>query len=153
MCQSIAQPAVAQQWGNPTKNIQGVALASQVGLLVGAAVWGLTADVIGRKLAFNTSLFICAFFVLIAGAMPNYISFAAMVAIYSAGAGGNYILDATNFLEFLPTSHAWLVTFMAVWWAVGYTITGLFAWAYMSNFSCAPLATVAECTNADNMGW
>ena len=42
---------------------------------------------------------------------------------------------------------------MSVWWAVGYTITGLFAWGFMSNFSCAPDATVAECTRADNMGW
>jgi hypothetical protein len=75
------------------------------------------------------------------------------VAIYSAGAGGNYILDATNFLEFLPTSHTWLVTFMAIWWAVGYTVTGLLAWAFMSNFSCAPDATPATCKRADNMGW
>lgn len=75
------------------------------------------------------------------------------MAIYSAGAGGNYILDATNFLEFLPTSHAWLVTFMSVWWAVGYTITGLLAWAFMSNFSCASDATPVTCTRADNMGW
>ncbi|OKL56314.1 hypothetical protein UA08_08430 [Talaromyces atroroseus] len=152
-CQSIAQTAVTQQWGSPTAKIQGVALASQVGLLVGAAVWGFSADIIGRKLAFNTSLFVCAAFVLIAGGMPNYISFSAMVAIYSAGAGGNYILDATNFLEFLPMSHAWLVTFLAVWWAVGYTITGLLAWWFMSDYSCAPDASAAECTNADNMGW
>lgn len=73
------------------------------------------------------------------------------MALYSAGAGGNYILDATNFLEFLPTSHAWLVTFMAVWWAVGYTVTGLLAWAFMSNFSCDPNGT--SCSRADNMGW
>ena len=33
------------------------------------------------------------------------------VAIYSAGAGGNYILDATDMLEFLPVTHTWLVTF------------------------------------------
>jgi sugar phosphate permease len=78
VCQSIAQPAVDQEYGRPTAKIAGVALASQVGLLVGAAVWGFTADVIGRKLAFNTSLFICAIFVLIGGAMPNYISFATM---------------------------------------------------------------------------
>ncbi|KAL4749974.1 hypothetical protein BDW72DRAFT_213744 [Aspergillus terricola var. indicus] len=153
VCQSIAQPAVTQEFGNPSKHIAGVALASQVGLLVGAAVWGFSADVIGRKLAFNSSLFICATFVLIAGGMPNYISFCAMVAIYSAGAGGNYVLDATNFLEFLPVSHSWLVTFLAVWWAVGYTITGLLAWAFMSNYSCDPDATVAECTRAANMGW
>ncbi|KAK9240071.1 putative sugar transporter [Lipomyces kononenkoae] len=151
VCQSIAQPAVTQEFGNPSKYVAGVSLASQVGLLVGAAIWGFSADVIGRKLAFNTSLFICAGFVLIAGGMPNYISFCAMVAIYSAGAGGNYILDATNFLEFLPVTHSWLVTFLAVWWAVGYAITGLLAWAFMSNYSCAPDATV--CTRADNMGW
>lgn len=78
VCQSIAQPAVDQEYGRPTAKIAGVALASQVGLLVGAAVWGFTADIIGRKLAFNTSLFICAIFVLIGGAMPNYISFATM---------------------------------------------------------------------------
>lgn len=75
------------------------------------------------------------------------------VAIYSAGAGGNYILDATNFLEFLPTTHAWLVTFMALWWAIGYTVTGLLAWVFMSNYSCAPDAAPQTCTRADNMGW
>jgi hypothetical protein len=79
----------------------------------------------------------------------RFISF--RVAIYSAGAGGNYILDATNFLEFLPVSHAWLVTFLSVWWAVGYTITGLLAWAFMSNFSCETDAIV--CSRTDNMGW
>lgn len=75
------------------------------------------------------------------------------VTIYSAAAGGNYILDATNLIEFLPASFAWLVTFLAIWWAVGYTITGLFAWGFMSNYSCAPDATVADCTRHDNMGW
>ncbi|KAL4811386.1 major facilitator superfamily domain-containing protein [Aspergillus unguis] len=153
VCQSIAQPAVTQEFGNPSAKVAGVALASQIGLLIGAAVWGFSADVIGRKLAFNSSLLICATFVLIAGGMPDYISFCSMVAIYSAGAGGNYVLDATNFLEFLPVSHAWLVTFLAVWWAVGYTITGLLAWAFMSNYSCAPDATVAQCTRGSNMGW
>ena len=42
---------------------------------------------------------------------------------------------------------------MALWWAVGYTITGLLAWAFMSNYSCAPDATVAQCTRQSNMGW
>lgn len=70
---------MTQEFGNPNPIIAGVSLASQVGLLVGAAVWGFSADVIGRKLAFNTSLFICAAFVLIAGGMPNYISFCAML--------------------------------------------------------------------------
>lgn len=69
---------MTQEFGNPNPQIASVALASQVGLLVGAALWGFSADVIGRKLAFNTSLFICAAFVLIAGGMPNYIGFSAV---------------------------------------------------------------------------
>ena len=75
------------------------------------------------------------------------------VTIYSAAAGGNYIIDATNLIEFLPATFAWLVTFLAVWWAVGYTITGLLAWGFMSNYSCDPDASITQCTRQDNMGW
>ncbi|PWY73035.1 hypothetical protein BO70DRAFT_373322 [Aspergillus heteromorphus CBS 117.55] len=131
-CQSIVQSAVTQEFDSPNPRIKGVALASQVGLLVGAATWGFTADVIGRKWVLNSSLFI---------------------SIYSAGAGGNYILDATNFLEFLPVSHAWLVSFLAVWWAVGYTITRLLAWAFMATYSCASDVPDGDCPRAANMDW
>lgn len=51
VCQSIAQPAVDREYGRPTKEIAGIALASQVGLLEGAAIWGFTADIIGRKVS------------------------------------------------------------------------------------------------------
>lgn len=56
VCQSIAQPAVDREYGRPTKKIAGIALASQIGLLVGAAVWGFTADIIGRKVSKLSSL-------------------------------------------------------------------------------------------------
>ncbi|UJO14324.1 Major facilitator-type transporter [Fulvia fulva] len=151
--QSITQPVITREYGNPHPPLAGISFASQIGMLVGAAAWGLTADVIGRKLAFNSSLFICAGFVLVAGAMPSYISFASMVAFYSAAAGGGYIIDATNLHEFLPRSHQWMVTFMSVWVPIGYAVTGLLAWAFLSNFSCAPDATPATCQRADNWGW
>jgi hypothetical protein len=37
----------------------------------------------------------------------------ARVALYSSAVGGNYILDATNLLEFVPNKYSWLVTFIA----------------------------------------
>lgn len=154
VCQSIANPAVQQEYGRPTARIVGIPLGSQVGLLLGAGLWGFSADIIGPRFAFQTSLFSCAIFVAIAGSMPGYISFAAIGAIYSAGAGGNYIIDTRSFLEFLPTSHLWLISFMA-WWAVGYLVTGLLASAFMSRFNCPPPHGVApqRCARADNMGW
>lgn len=97
-----------------------------MGLLIGAAFWGYSADIIGRRIAFNTGFFICALFVIIAGGMPNYISFAAMYVSASQRIMDT-IIDATNLIEFLPATFAWLVTFLAVWWAVGYTITRLLA--------------------------
>ncbi|KAH8690477.1 major facilitator superfamily domain-containing protein [Talaromyces proteolyticus] len=150
-CQGIAQPAVSQEYGSPSAQLAGIALASQVGLLAGAAFWGLSADIIGRRFAFNSSLFLAAIFVIIAGGMPDYISFSALVALYSAAVGGNYILDSTNMLEFLPNKYSWLVTFMSLWWAVGYTISGLLAWAFMSNYSCP--SDAVTCARVDNMGW
>ncbi|XMA17060.1 hypothetical protein WAI453_009851 [Rhynchosporium graminicola] len=46
-------------------------IAVYVGMLLGALYWGLSADIIGRRFAFNVSLFICSFFCIIAGAAPN----------------------------------------------------------------------------------
>lgn len=78
------------------------------------------------------------------------------VAIAGFSAGGNYILDSTIFLEFVPSNKAWLVTLLSIWWAVGYTVSGLFAWAFLSNYSCVlgpPGKKPLPCHRADNMGW
>lgn len=40
---------------------------------------------------------------------------------------------------------------MSIWWAVGYTITGLLAWGFMSNYSCA--SDAMTCTKSQNWGW
>lgn len=74
-------PAVTMQYGSPDKRLKGIALASQIGLLAGAAIWGLSADIIGRRLAFNSSLLLAAVFTIIAGGMPGYISFATMFVL------------------------------------------------------------------------
>ncbi|ODN74734.1 hypothetical protein L202_07063 [Cryptococcus amylolentus CBS 6039] len=151
VCQSISQAQVQLEFTNRgVTKLLAVSLSSSIGLLFGALVWGIGGDFIGRKLAFNSSLFICAIFVIIAGSMPSYSSFCAMVALYSAGAGGNYAIDSTNFLEFLPHKYGFLTTILAAWWGVGYTIAGLFAWLYFPRWSCA---TADTCTWSNNKGW
>ena len=94
-------------------------LALYIGLLVGALFWGLTADIIGRKWAFNLTLLITATFAIVAGAAPNYASWAAFNSLISFGSGGNLVLDTTCFLEYLPSNKTFMVTLMAAWWGVG----------------------------------
>jgi MFS family permease len=120
-------------------------------MLVGALWWGLSADVIGRKLAFNVSLLISSIFAIVAGASPNWYVLGLFVALSAFGAGGNLVLDTTVFLEFLPSKQQWLLTLMACWWGIGQLIAGLFAWAFLPNYSCDP--ETETCNNDNNPGW
>lgn len=110
---------------------KGMTIALYIGMLVGALFWGFSADIIGRKIAFNISLFICSIFTIVAGAAPSWESLGFFISMAAFGAGGNLILDTTVFLEYLPSNKQWLVSLLAAWWGVGCTIAGLVAWGFM----------------------
>jgi MFS family permease len=95
---------------------KGLTIAVYVGMLVGALFWGLSADIIGRKFAFNVSLIISSIFAIVAGAAPNWEVLGLFVCLSAFGAGGNLVLDTAVFLEFLPSKQQWLLTLMALWW-------------------------------------
>ncbi|KIW65416.1 hypothetical protein PV04_07679 [Phialophora macrospora] len=130
----------------------GLTVAAYSGMLVGALFWGLGADVIGRRFAFNTSLFICSVFAIVAGASPNWYALGTFTALTAFGAGGNLVLDTTVFLEFLPGNKQWLLTLMACWWGLAPVIGAAFAWPLLSlpQFICTE---AASCTRSNNMGW
>lgn len=119
-------------------------------MLVGALFWGFSADIIGRKYAFNISLMLSSVFCIAAGASPNWIVLGLLVCLAAFGSGGNLVLDTVVFLEYLPSQKQWLITLMAMWWGIGQLVAGLFAWAFLPNYSCADAAT---CTHDNNMGW
>ncbi|KAK4624365.1 MFS siderochrome iron transporter 1 [Fulvia fulva] len=132
----------------------GLTVAAYVGMLVGALFWGLSADVIGRKYAFNISLLLSSVFCIVAGASNSWILLGFFVCMTAFGSGGNLVLDTAVFLEYLPSKDQWLLTLMASWWGVGQLIAGLFAWAYMPNFSCDdPADTGIACGWSNNAGW
>jgi MFS family permease len=85
-------------------------IAVYVGMLLGALFWGMSADVIGRRFAFNVSLFLCSAFTIIAGAAPNWTSLAVFIALLGFGGGGNLIMDTTVFIEYLPSHKQWVLS-------------------------------------------
>ena len=127
----------------------GLTVAAYVGMLVGALFWGLSADVIGRRFAFNFSLFSCSLFAVCAGASPNWTVLGLFTTLAAFGSGGNLILDTTVFLEFLPGDKQWLLTLMACWWGFAPVIAAAFAWPFLSidGYYCLSAAT---CTYDNN---
>lgn len=66
LIKSATLPAITKEF-NPSYS-KGILVANNVGLIVGALFWGLVADMVGRKWAFNCSLILCSIFGIAAGA-------------------------------------------------------------------------------------
>ncbi|EXJ79431.1 hypothetical protein A1O3_08933 [Capronia epimyces CBS 606.96] len=130
-----------------------LSLALIAGLVVGASFWGLGCDLIGRRLAFNLTLLIAGIFGTAAGAAPNFVSCAVLVALCGFGVGGNLPVDGAVFLEFLPGTHQYLLEILAVWWSFGQFIPAGAAWGFLPRYSCSADTPAGQCQKADNMGW
>ncbi|KAI0479117.1 MFS general substrate transporter [Xylariaceae sp. FL0804] len=146
----IAGPAY-MEFGNAAY-ANALTIAVYVGMLLGAIFWGLGADLIGRRWAFNLSLFICSAATIVAGAAPDWGSLGFFVSLMGFGAGGNLILDTTVFLEYLPSNKQWVLTFLACWWGLGQAIAGFICWGFLvpSKWNCS---SADDCPRASNEGW
>ncbi|KAK7046985.1 putative MFS-type transporter PB1E7.08c, partial [Favolaschia claudopus] len=124
-------------------------LSQSIGLLVGAAFWGASVDVWGRRLAFDLTLLIIGIFGVAAGASPNFVTLCALTATWSVGVGGNSPVASSIMIETVPPSHQYLLTVILIWCTLGDLLGSLVALALIGNYSCTP----PECSRASNQGW
>ncbi|KAG0675810.1 hypothetical protein C6P42_001505 [Pichia californica] len=120
------------------------------GLITGSILFGFGADLIGRKIAFNSSLILTSIFGFLTGGTSSYAMYCIFMFLSTVAAGGNIATDVAVFLEFLPSKYQYLNTSMAAWWGVGQTIAGLIAWAFLPNNSCS---SGDYCPSKINRGW
>ncbi|RYP63984.1 hypothetical protein DL769_006810 [Monosporascus sp. CRB-8-3] len=155
---------MAHEFGIPSTEIRYTTLSLFTGLCIGASFWGTASDVIGRRLAFNSTLFLAGAFGLAAGGGPNWIGTCALYACVGLGVGGNLPVDGALFLEFLPFASGNLLTLLSVWWPVGQLISSLVAWGFIPNYSCPESGDGSVscsltggqqpcCSRENNMGW
>jgi MFS family permease len=90
-----------------------------IGMGVGSVGWGLLSDVFGRRITFNSTLFITGFFGVLISLGPTWAITALMFGLMGVGVGGNLPVDGALFLEFLPTADNSLLTLLSAWWPVG----------------------------------
>ncbi|KAF1921820.1 major facilitator superfamily domain-containing protein [Ampelomyces quisqualis] len=147
---ALTLPQLSAEFGISETEVRYTTLALFLGLCIGASFWGIASDVLGRRLAFNFTLFLAGVFGLASGGGPNWIGTCALYACIGLGVGGNLPVDGALFLEFLPQTSGNLLTLLSVFWPVGNLIASLLAWAYIPNFSCS---AGQPCTAESNMGW
>lgn len=159
---AIILPAVQREFGEP--NIPFMTLALYVGLILGAAGWGIMADIIGRRIAFNATLALSGIFGIAAGGAPNFIGLGGLLAALGVGLGGNLPVDGMLFLEFIPGSKQYLLTLLSVFWSLGQLFASLIAWAFIANYTCEGTNNPGDqtqnggeypsgCTREENNGW
>lgn len=135
------------------KKIAFLTVAKYVGLVIGSSVWPMTADFIGRRLAFNVTLLIAAVSGLVGAGSPNFVAIATFCALIGLGTGGNQPVDSAIFLEFIPATHQYLLTMQSAFWSLGQAVAALIAWPLIANFSCPSSLPVGQCRYEDNFGW
>ncbi|KAF1830677.1 MFS general substrate transporter [Decorospora gaudefroyi] len=150
---ALTLPQLSAEFGVSETEIRYTTLSLFLGLCIGASFWGTASDVVGRRLAFNFTLFLAGVFGLASGGGPNWIGTCSLYACIGVGVGGNLPVDGALFLEFLPQTSGNLLTLLSVFWPVGNLIASLLAWAYIPNFSCPASTPPGECSMSQNWGW
>lgn len=141
---------ISYEFGISESHVRFSTCALFLGLCIGASSWGIASDILGRRIAFNATLFLAGAFGLAAGGAPNWIGVSALYACLGLGVGGNLPVDGALFLEFLPMASGNMLTMLSVWWPIGQLISSLLAWAYIPTYSCE---SAENCTKEQNMGW
>lgn len=145
---SMSLPQIKLEFG--PAHVQFATLALYLGLLIGATFWGFMADVIGRRPSWNITLFISAVFGIAVGGAPNFVGLGALLSCLGLGLGGNLPVDGAMLIEFIPSTHQWILTFLSIFWCFGQLFAAFIGWAFITNYRCE---TADACPRASNMGW
>lgn len=122
---ALTLPSLTSEFGPSETQVRYTTCATFLGLCIGASFWGIASDVIGRRLAFNGTLFIAGVFGLAVGGGNTWIGTCGLYASLGIGIGGNLPVDGALFLEFLPTASNGLLTLLSIWWPLGQLIASL----------------------------
>lgn len=90
---ALTLPSLSSEFGVSSKNVRYTTCALFTGLCVGASFWGVGSDLMGRRLAFNTTLFLAGVFALAVGGGPSWVGTCGLYAALGFGVGGNLPVD------------------------------------------------------------
>ncbi|KAL9021959.1 MAG: hypothetical protein Q9185_000830 [Variospora sp. 1 TL-2023] len=101
---ALTLPGLTSEFGPSETNVRYTTCATFIGLCLGASFWGIASDVIGRRLAFNATLFLAGVFGLAVGGGNTWVGTCALFACVGVGVGGNVSFDSRQ-AEAVATVH------------------------------------------------
>ena len=106
ICQTVALtlPSLTSEFGVSSNNVRYTTCATFIGLCIGASFWGIASDIVGRRLAFNMTLFLAGVFGLAVGGGPSWIGTCGLYAALGVGVGGNLPVDGVSTIMVLPVN-------------------------------------------------
>ena len=132
---ALTLPSLSTEFSVSETNVRFTTLALFLGLCIGALFWGISADIIGRRPAFNLTLLLTGIMGVAVGAAPNWIGACGLYASLGCGIGGNPPVDGALFLEFLPMTSGNLLTLLSVFWRFGQLYPSLVGWAFLTSYA------------------
>ena len=153
MLLSFIGPAVRCYWDLSPASESVMSSVVFVGMMVGAYLWGYTADRFGRRAGFLATAAATFLFGVASAFAPSYGWLVAFRCFVGFGLGGVPVAF-TLFMEFVPTSNRgkWLVV-MESFWTVGsflesalaWTLLPTLGWRWLLGFSSLPLLGLLLC--------
>ncbi len=131
---SLTLPSLSAEFGIDEKTVRYTTSACFVGLSAGSFLWGIGADLFGRRIAFNMTLLITSVFGVMAAYAQTWGGVCFFFGAFGFGVGGNLPVDGALFLEFLPDASSSLLTLLSVWWPIGQLVSSLVAWYFIANW-------------------
>ncbi|MDT7863624.1 MAG: MFS transporter, partial [Vulcanisaeta sp.] len=106
-----------------------------VGAAIGAELFGVLADVLGRKRLFMTTILIYGLFTALSAVSFNFISLTVFRFLTGVGIGGEYGAVNSALQEFVPPKERgkWLGFIVGVGWDVGTVIASLLSYFAISR--------------------
>ncbi|CCE79797.1 Piso0_002888 [Millerozyma farinosa CBS 7064] len=147
---AVSLISIPIQRGFDVSSIAYMSLFKYVGLVVGATLWPLLSDFIGRLSVFNITIFMSALSGLLAAGMPNYGSLNFFMFCIGFSTGGNQPVDSMLFVELIPGSHQQLLLYESLFWGFGQFVASIIGWPFIVNFTCK---SSDNCNYEGNLGW
>eukprot|EP01113_Clastostelium_recurvatum_P000991 TRINITY_DN10421_c0_g1_i1.p1 TRINITY_DN10421_c0_g1~~TRINITY_DN10421_c0_g1_i1.p1 ORF type:complete len:495 (-),score=121.77 TRINITY_DN10421_c0_g1_i1:12-1496(-) len=124
-----------------------ISSASFAGMLVGAGVWSIVADTLGRKPSFLFTVLTASIFGVASALAPSYWVFLVLRFLVGFGLGGNFPITYSMLIEFLAVQNRGLLgVILSAFWPIGVMMSSALAyfvmpklgWRWLLGLSSAP---------------